>query len=271
MAAPLSSNPLNVAARTLTGSNASYSLKAAEVAARCAHTCQGVKPVTEASRGLWRVISAAYGLRKNRSRPNGSHHLARNGLHHLARTSEHHLARTSEHHKLAHTLSIIQGGTLSIIQGGTSEHHPARESRHHLARESRHHPARESRHHLAARGETHLARNSRAHIVAHGRAHIGSNSRAHIVATIRGHLGDANTGQTSGQLATFKADTSRLHLGPTRVGNNNPGAQFFALNAANPPTIRGLYGKQFFIPRTISIAYSIRDAYRSALNDKFCL
>jgi hypothetical protein len=125
--------------------------------------------------------------------------------------------------------------------------------------------------HLRPNSRQHLAPRNCTHIVAHGRAHIGSNSRAHIVATIRGHLGDANTGQTSGQLATFKADTSRLHLGPTRVGNNNPGAQFFALNAANPPTIRGLYGKQFFIPRTISIAYSIRDAYRSALNDKFCL
>ena len=138
MAAPLSSIPPNVAERTLTGSNASYRLKAAETAARCAHTCQGVKRATEASRGVWRVISGAYGLGKNRSRPNGLHHLARNGLHHLARTSEHHLARTSEHHKLAHTLSIIQGYTLSIIQDGTSEHHLARESEHHLAREGKH-------------------------------------------------------------------------------------------------------------------------------------
>jgi len=98
MAAPLSSIPLNVAARTLTGSNPSHSLKAAETVARCAHTCQGSKPATGASRGFWRVICGAYGLGKNRSRPNGLHHLARNGLHHLARTSEHHLARTSEHH-----------------------------------------------------------------------------------------------------------------------------------------------------------------------------
>jgi len=130
MAAPLSSIPPNVAERTLTGSNASYRLKAAETAARCAHTCQGVKRATEASRGVWRVISGAYGLGKNRSRPNGLHHLARNGLHHLARTSEHHLARTSERHKPAHTLSIIQGHTLSVIQDGTSEHHlaPARVS-----------------------------------------------------------------------------------------------------------------------------------------------
>ena len=99
MALPLSSNPLNVAVRTLTGSNPSHSLKAAETAARCAHTCQGSKPATEASGGVWRVICGAYGLGKNRSRPNGLHHLARNGRHQLARTSEHQLARTSEHHK----------------------------------------------------------------------------------------------------------------------------------------------------------------------------
>jgi hypothetical protein len=148
MALPLSSNPLNVAARTLTGSNPSHSLKAAETVARCAYTCQGSKRVTEASRGVWRVICCAYGLGKNRSRPDGLHHLARNGWHHLARTSEH---------------RKLEGVSL---------------------------------HHLAAHGEAHLTRNS----------------RAHIVATIRGRLGDANTGQTSGQLATFKAATSRLHL-----------------------------------------------------------
>ena len=125
--------------------------------------------------------------------------------------------------------------------------------------------------HLVPNSRQHLALRSCAHLAAHGEAHLTRNSRAHIVATIRGHLGDANTGQTSGQLATFKAATSRLHSRPTRVGNNNPGARLFTFKAANPPMIRGLYGKQFFIPRTISIAYSIRDAYGSALNDKFRL
>ena len=94
----------------------------------------------------------------------------------------------------------------------------------HLTPNSRQHLALRSCAHLAAHGEAHLTRNSRAHIVAHSRAHIGSNSRAHIAATIRGHLGDANTGQTSGQLATFKAATSRQHTRPARVGITNPGA-----------------------------------------------
>jgi hypothetical protein len=179
MALPLSSNPLNVAARTLTGANASHSLKAAETAARCAHTRQGVKRVTEASGWVWRVICGAYGLGKNRSRPNGLHHLAQNGLDHLARTSEHHLARASEHHKLS----------------GTSKHHK-----------------------LEGVSLYHLALRSCAHLAAHGRARIGSNSRAHIVAAIRRRLGDANTRQTSGQLAAFKGHASRLHSRSPPVG-----------------------------------------------------
>ena len=128
-----------------------------------------------------------------------------------------------------------------------------------------------SRQHLAARGEAHLVRNGEAHLAAHGRAHVGSNSRAHIVATIRGHLGDANTGQTSGQLATFKGTTSRLHLRPTPVGNNNPGARLFTFKTANPRMIRGFNRKQFFTPRTISIAYLIRNADQWGLNDKLRL
>jgi hypothetical protein len=67
--------------------------------------------------------------------------------------------------------------------------------------------------HSVPNSRQHLALRSCAHLVAHGEAHIGSNSRAHILSTIRGHLGDTNTGQTSGQLATFKGATSRLHLG----------------------------------------------------------
>lgn len=133
------------------------------------------------------------------------------------------------------------------------------------------HSVPNSRQHLVLRGCAHLVAHGEAHLTRNSRTHIGSNSRAHIVATIRGHLGDANTGQTSGQLATFKGATSRLYLRPTRVGNNNPGARLFTFKAANPPMIRGFYGKQFFIPRTISIAYSIRDTYGSALNDKLRL
>jgi hypothetical protein len=240
MAAPLSSNPLNVAARTLTGSNPSHSLKTAEAAARCAHTCQGVKRVTEASGGFWRVISGAYGLGKNQSRPNGLHHLAAHG--------EHQPARASEHHKLAHTPSIIQGHTLSIIQGGTGEHHLARASEHHLARASEHQLAAHGEHQLPTSTSRLTNRGARAGITSpstvrhqkptstsrhhkprHGEAHLARNSRAHLVTTIRRHLGDANTGQTFGRLAAFKATTSGLHLRPPPVGNNNPGAQFFIL------------------------------------------
>ena len=210
MTPPLSSNPLNVAARTLTGSNASYSLKAAETTARCAHTGQGSKPATEASGGFWHVICGAYGLGKNRSRPNGLHHLARNGLHHLARTSEHHLARASEHHLV-------------------------RESRHHLARESRHHK-------------------------------LSGTSKHHKLESVSLH----HLAAVRVSITHPPARVSITHNG-AQVSITNPGARFFILKAANPPMIRGLYGKQFFIPRTISIAYSIRDAYRSVLNDKLRL
>jgi hypothetical protein len=236
MTLPLSSNPLSVAARTLTGSNPSHSLKAAETAARCVHTGQGSKPATEASRCLWRVISGAYGLRKNRSGPNGLHHLARTSEHHLARTSEHHLARTSEHHKPTHTLSIIQGHTLSIIQGGTSEHHLARESEHHkLSGTSKHHKLEGvSLHHLAA------ARVS----ITYPPARVS---------------------------ITYPPARVSITYNGAQVSITNPGAQFFILKAANPRMIRGSDRKQFFIPRTISIAYSIRDAYGSALNDKLRL
>jgi len=220
MAATLSSIPLNVAARTLTGSNPSHSLKAAETAARCAHTCQGVKPATEASGGVWRVICGAYGLGKNRSRPNGLHHLARNGLHHLARTSEHQLARTSEHHK-PEPLGLLSKPSTSkgkeLAQAGKSKE---------LARQGRHHKlSGTSKHHK-----------------------LEGVSLRHLEA----------------------AQVSITYTG-ARVGITNPGPQFFILKAANPPVIRGSDRKQFFIPRTISIAYSIRDAYGSALNDKFRL
>jgi len=150
MALPLSSDPLNVAARTLTGSNPSHSLKTAETAARHAHTCQGFKPATEASGGFWRVISAAYGLGKNRSRPNGLHHLVRNGLHRLARTSEHQLARTSDH-QLARTSEHHKPeplGLLSKPSTSKGEELAQASKGEELARQGRHHkPRRTSRHH----------------------------------------------------------------------------------------------------------------------------
>lgn len=70
----LSSCGAFVAPRTLTGSNASYSLKAAESAARGAHTRKGTARLLAASRGLSGVINALYRLGKNRLRPNGKHH-----------------------------------------------------------------------------------------------------------------------------------------------------------------------------------------------------
>ena len=203
MAAPLSSNPLNVTARTLTGSNPSHGLKAAETAARCAHTRQGSKPATEASRGFWRVISAAYGLRKNRSRPNGLHHLARNGRHHLARNGRHHKPEP---------LGLLSKPSTSKdeeLAQASKDEELARQGRHHLHR-------RTSKHHLHRR-------------------------------------------------------TSRHHTRPARVGITNPGAQFFILKTANPRMIRISDQKQFFTPRTISIAYLIRDADQWGLNDKLRL
>ena len=75
----------------------------------------------------------------------------------------------------------------------------------------------------------HLVPNSRQHLAPRSYAHLAAHGEAHTVAIIRGHLGDANTGQISGQLATFKSATSRLHLRPTRVSNNNTGARLFIL------------------------------------------
>jgi hypothetical protein len=152
MAAPLSSDPLNVAARTLTGSNPSHSLKVAEAAARCAHTCQGSKPAGEASGGFWRMISGAYGLRKNRSRPNSRHQLARTSGHQLARTSEHQLARESEHHK-PKPLGLLSKPSTSkgeeLAQAGEGEELAQASKGEELARQGRHHkPWHTSEHHL---------------------------------------------------------------------------------------------------------------------------
>ena len=134
MALPLSSNPLNVAPRTLTGPNSSHSLKAAESAARCPHTGKGAARLLEASRSLSGVISALYRLGKNRSGPNGKHHkleamesitnchrkkapqTSSHGEHHTAAHGKHlpgqhgkHLpGQHGEHQKLAATVSVIQ-------------------------------------------------------------------------------------------------------------------------------------------------------------------
>lgn len=70
----LSSCGAFVAPRTMAGPNSSHSLKAAESAARYGHTREGLARLLGPSRGLWRVISGFYGLRKNRSRANGKHH-----------------------------------------------------------------------------------------------------------------------------------------------------------------------------------------------------
>jgi hypothetical protein len=108
-------------------------------------------------------------------------------------------------------------------------------SKHHLAREGRHHkPSGTSKHHKLEGVSLH-------------------------------HLAAARVS------ITYPPARVSITHNCAQVSITNPGAQFFILKAANPPMIKGLYGKQFFIPRTISIAYSIRDAYGSVLNDKFCL
>ena len=75
-----------------------------------------------------------------------------------------------------------------------------------------------SRQHLVPRDCPHIVAHGRAHLARNGRAHLAAHSSAYIVATIRRRLGDANTGQTSGQLATFKGHASRLHSRSPPVG-----------------------------------------------------
>jgi hypothetical protein len=57
----LSSTAQKVTRRTITGANASYSLKPAESLSRGAHTRRGAKALLGASRSLSALISAAYG------------------------------------------------------------------------------------------------------------------------------------------------------------------------------------------------------------------
>ena len=56
----LSSTAQKVTRRTITGANASYSLKPAESLSRCPHTRQGLKALLGAPRHLSQLISAAY-------------------------------------------------------------------------------------------------------------------------------------------------------------------------------------------------------------------
>ena len=77
-----SSNPQTVSPRTLKAENACHDRKAAETIARCPRTGQRLKRVTEASRGLSGLISAAYRLRLT--------HLTAHGLAHLVAHSNAH-------------------------------------------------------------------------------------------------------------------------------------------------------------------------------------
>lgn len=162
-----------VAPRTVTGSNASYSLKAAESVARCPHSGKGTARLLEASRGLSCVISALYRLGKNRSRPNGKHHKLeavesitnchrkkasqtsghgehRAATHSLPLSGQHSLHLPSfhgEHHKLAGTVSITRrGAQLASQTTGRGRHHkrPRASEHHKLSVTSLHHlrPAR---------------------------------------------------------------------------------------------------------------------------------
>lgn len=201
----------------MAGPNSGHSLKAAESAARCPHTGKGTARLLEASRSLSSVISALYGLGKNRSRPNGKHHKLKavesitnchrkkvsqtisHGEHHAAAHSLHLSSQHSLHHKLAGTVSITQhGARLASRTTGRGRHHK-------LPRTSEHHKL---------------------------------------------------------------PVTSLHHLRPVQVGVKNWRG---GLVSETVPLIRRFYGKQFFIPSTISPAYMISPAYRSARNDKFCL
>jgi hypothetical protein len=67
----LSSTAQKVTWRTITGPNASYSLKPAESLSRCPHARQGVKRLPGASRSLSALISAAYGSGRQLRAPKG--------------------------------------------------------------------------------------------------------------------------------------------------------------------------------------------------------
>jgi len=97
--------------------------------------------------------------------------------------------------------------------------------------------------HLRPNSRQHLAPRNCAHIVAHGRAHIAAHGSA-----------------------CKPRRTSRQHLRPTPVGNNNPGARLFTFKAANPRMIRGFNGAQFFTSeKLISGSRVVRLYYYAAM------
>ena len=163
----LSSCGAFVAPRTLTGSDPSHSLKAAESAARYGPTRKGTARLRAASRRLSGVISVLYRLGKNRSRSNGKHHkleavesitnchrkkasqTSSHGEHHTAAHSLHLSSLRSEHHKLAGTVSITRHGAQLASQT------PGRGKRYK-------HPVTSKRYkHPVASGSEELARQSR--------------------------------------------------------------------------------------------------------------
>lgn len=100
MAAPLSNIPQTVSPRTLTAENACRSWIPAETAARCPHTCQGVKRATGPLRGLSALISVAHGMSSIDSAPHGFYHLAAHSNAHKQQTIAAH-----SHHKQRRTVS----------------------------------------------------------------------------------------------------------------------------------------------------------------------
>lgn len=102
-AAILSSRGAFVAPRTLMGSKASHSLKAAGAAARYGHTRKGTARLVGPSKGLWRVISALYRSGKDRSRAN----------------SKRRKLKAANNNKQRQTVSLRQACAVSLRQART--------------------------------------------------------------------------------------------------------------------------------------------------------
>jgi len=233
-----------VAPRTLADPNPSHSLKAAESAARCPHSGKGTARLLEAPRSLSGVISALYRLRKNRSRPNGKHHKLEavksitncHGKKASQTTgqSEHHTAAHSLHLSSQHSLRHKLADTVSITRRGAQlASQTAGCGRHHkLPRASEHHKLP-----VTSKGEE-LARQ----------------------------------GESEELAAAGKGEELARRV---RVTNTRPGVRVKnwrgGLMSETVPLIRRFYGKQFFIPSTISILYMISDTNQWGLIDKFSL
>lgn len=115
MADRLSRNWFSVSPRTLKTENACPDRKTAKAAARCPHTGQELRRVTEPPRGLSELISVPYGLGLNRSTANSENSLLsrtverQNGLH-LSSGKCRELWRTVTHtigHRIADTVERI--------------------------------------------------------------------------------------------------------------------------------------------------------------------